>query len=301
MATVIIVGGRGFIGGHVCQIFSELSWQVISVGRGGLNPYASTHYNMQLPSESFSTLLQQINPNLCVNCAGRASVAASMEDPLGDFYANTALVMEILEAIHRYATDCVFINLSSASVYGNPTTLPIQEDALVKPVSFYGYHKYMEELVVREYALFYQVRAATLRIFSAYGERLHRQVIWDLTSKIITSKGKPVKVFGTGDESRDFIHGKDVAHAVKIVATKGELKGECYNLASGEEITIKQLATKINEISNHNAQLCFDDSPPAGYALRWHADISKIKDLGFCQTVQLYEGLNRVINAAKSK
>jgi UDP-glucose 4-epimerase len=301
MITAIIIGGNGFIGGYVCQLFSELGWQVISVGRGTLNPHASNHYNMQLPSESFSTLLHQINPTLCVNCAGRASVAASMEDPLGDFYANTALVMTLLDAIRKYAADCAFINLSSASVYGNPTALPIQEDTLVNPVSSYGFHKYMEELAVREYALFHQIRAGTLRIFSAYGERLHRQVIWDLTSKIIASKGNPVKVFGTGDESRDFIHGKDVAHAVEIVARKGELKGECYNLASGQEITIKQLATKINEISNQNAQLCFDGLPPAGYALRWRADISKIQELGFCESVPLDEGLNRVISAAKAK
>ena len=301
MKTAIIVGGTGFLGSHVCQRFSKLGWQVISVGRGNLNPYANFHYNMQLPNEGFSDLLKQSNPDLIVNCAGRASVALSMEDPLGDFYANTALVITLLDAIRKFASDCAFISLSSASVYGNPIALPIKESTPIKPVSSYGYHKYMEELAVLEYASLHQIRSATLRIFSAYGERLHRQVIWDLAAKIITSNGNPVKVFGTGDESRDFIHGEDVARAVEIVSSKGDLKGEVYNLASGQEISIKQLATKINELSNQNSQLYFDGLPPSGYALRWRADISKIQALGFCQSVSLDEGLNRVIYEAKIK
>ncbi|MDB9456386.1 NAD-dependent epimerase/dehydratase family protein [Dolichospermum circinale] len=301
MKTTIIVGGKGFLGSHVCQRFAELGWQVISVGRGNLNPYASVHYNMQLPNDGFSDLIKQSNPELIVNCAGRASVALSMEDPLGDFYANTALVITLLDAIRKFGSDCVFISFSSASVYGNPIALPIKENTPIKPVSSYGYHKYMEELAILEYASLHQIRSATLRIFSAYGERLRRQVIWDLTSKIITSNGKPVKVLGTGDESRDFIHGEDVARAVEIVSSKGELKGEIYNLASGQEISIKQLATKIIELSNKNSQLCFDGLPPSGYALRWCADISKIQELGFCQSVSLDEGLNRVICEAKIK
>jgi UDP-glucose 4-epimerase len=301
MLTVVVTGGSGFIGSHVCQRFSQLGWQVVSVGRGHLNPYATAHYNMQLPDRGFAELLQEIDPSLCINCAGRASVAASMEDPLGDFYANTVLAIELLDAIRQFATDCTFINLSSASVYGNPIALPIGENTQIKPVSSYGYHKYMEELAIQEYALLHQLKAATLRIFSAYGERLHRQVIWDLTAKILGANGNPVKVFGTGAESRDFIHGEDVAYAIEIVSNKGELKGEIYNLASGSEITIKQLATKINEASNQNAQLCFDGSPPIGYALRWCADISKIQQLGFVPSISLDEGLRRVIDAARAK
>jgi UDP-glucose 4-epimerase len=301
MLTVIVTGGSGFLGSHVCQRFSQLGWQVVSVGRGHLNPYASAHYNVQLPDRSFAELLKEINPSLCVNCAGRASVSSSMEDPLGDFYANTVLAIEILDAIRKFAADCTFINLSSASVYGNPIALPIRENTQIKPVSSYGYHKYMEELAIQEYASLHQIRSATLRIFSAYGERLHRQVIWDLTSKILASNGKLVKVFGTGEESRDFIHGEDVAYAIEIVSSKGELKGEIYNLASGEEITIKQLATKINQASNQDAQLCFDGSPPIGYALRWCGDVSKIQQLGFVQSISLDEGLERVIYAAQAK
>ena len=301
MLTVVVAGGSGFLGSHVCDRFAQIGWRVVSVGRGHSNPYASAHYNMQLPDRSFAKLIEDINPSLCVNCAGRASVSASMEDPLGDFYANTVLVIEILDAIRRFAANCIFINLSSASVYGNPIVLPIEENTEIKPVSSYGYHKYMEELVIQEYATLHQIKSATLRIFSAYGERLHRQVIWDLTAKILAANGNLDKVFGTGEESRDFIHGEDVAHAIEIVSSKGELKGEVYNLASGEEITIKQLATKINDASNQNAELCFDGSPPLGYALRWCGDISKIQQLGFVRSISLDEGLKRVIYAAQSK
>ncbi|NEO21421.1 NAD-dependent epimerase/dehydratase family protein [Moorena sp. SIO4A5] len=301
MKTAIIVGGSGFIGGHVCEYFSELDWQVISVGRGSINPYAETHYNLQLPHDSFSNLIKCFEPSLCVNCAGRASVGLSMKDPLGDFYANTVLVISLLDTIRQFAPNCIFINLSSASVYGNPSLLPINEDTLISPVSSYGYHKYMEELVVQEYISLHHLRGSILRIFSAYGERLQRQVIWDLTSKIISANGKPVTVLGTGDESRDFIHGKDIARAIEIIVSKGKLQGEVYNLASGLEITIKQLANRIIKLSQQSCELYFDGASPSGYALRWRADTSKLQKLGFSPSIMLDEGLKLVIQKYQKK
>jgi len=159
----------------------------------------------------------------------------------------------------------------------------------------------MEELGCEEYARLHGVRTAALRIFSAYGGGLHRQVVWDLTRKIIQARGAPIRILGTGQESRDFIHGRDVASAVETVYAKSALHGEVINLATGQEIFIRDLAATIQAVSGVDSELRFDGRTPEGYSLRWHADVSLLAELGFEPTVGLERGVAEVCSAVLNK
>ncbi len=298
MKSVMVIGGGGFIGRHVCRHFSRLGWEVLSVGRG-VPDELTEHILTDLPDPQLADLFTRFKPHLCVHCAGRASVALSVTDPHGDFLANPVLTASLLELIRQKAKQCAFVTISSASVYGNPDRLPIREEDQLSPVSSYGYHKLMEELLCREYATLHGLRTASLRVFSAYGAELRRQVVWDIACKTLTSLDGRVTLRGTGTESRDFIHGQDVALCVQMVAQYGKMLGEAYNAASGIEVPIAQLAERILSAANSRAKLEFDGVAPDGYAHRWHADISQLEKLGFKPNIDLETGLREVVAASR--
>jgi UDP-glucose 4-epimerase len=293
MKSLLITGVSGFLGRYIAQHFSELGWAVIGIDNVAPEnaplPLLSSYYSLKLPNTALNDLIRKHAPEVCIHCAGSASVGQSVTDPVRDFYASTVLTFEVLNALRLDAPKCRFILLSSAAVYGNPEALPIAENHPPAPISPYGFHKWQCEQLCREFAEVYGLQTAGLRIFSAYGPGLHRQVLWDICRKVIMQKSLTLQ--GTGKESRDFIHALDIARAIQIVSSKAPLRGEVYNLASGQEVTIKELAGMILNALDSTIPPLFDGVLPTGTPLNWRADISKLSSLGFAVSIPLQQGV----------
>jgi UDP-glucose 4-epimerase len=296
MNTIIILGGGGFIANHVACYYQKIGWRVVSVGRAAAAGVGHVRHVWNLPHPEFKHLLAVEQPDICINAAGRASVPASMVEPLADFENSTLLDYRILDDLRLRSPETIYIHLSSAAVYGNPSALPVDEDAPIAPISAYGWHRRLSEIVLEEYAQVFNLKVASLRIFSAFGAGLRRQVVWDLATKAhaATSPG-PLVLQGCPDDSRDFIHGSDVAVAIAMVAERGELKGECYNVAGGCEVRIKNLAMLIARHLGRGLALEFDNFRRPGNPARWHADTTKLRALGFAPQTSLKEGVAEIV------
>jgi UDP-glucose 4-epimerase len=301
-ATILVTGVAGFLGQHVARHFLARGWRVL--GFDVASPAAILlagveYYQTQLPGEALAQVLKAQFPAVCIHCAGCASVGSSMDEPLVDFRGNTALVCELLDTLRRNAPACRFVLLSSAAVYGDPASLPVTELHDVRPLSPYGYHKRQAELLCEEFARVYGLPTVSVRIFSAYGPGLRRQVVWDTCEKILRTG--QLKLRGTGQESRDFIHATDIARALEIVAEKAPCRGEFYNLASGCEVTISELSYLLLKTFGSKMAPCFDGQPTPGNPLRWQADISKIVSLGFVPSISLEKGISEVASWARGE
>jgi len=300
---VLITGAAGFLGRYAAQHFSEQGWSVIGIDiappeNAPLSSLAA-YYSLKLPDKALSDLLRKHAPDACIHCAGRASVPQSVTDPAADFYANTVLTFELLDALRLHAPQCKFILLSSAAVYGNPQTLPVNETHPVTPISPYGFHKWQCEQLCLEFARVYDLSTASLRIFSAYGPGLRRQVFWDICQKAMTQT--PLILQGTGNESRDFLHARDIAIALNVVATSAPMRGEVYNLGSGQQVTVGKLAGMVlNELSISTAPV-FDGVVPVGTPLNWQADITKISSLGFTPSISFAQGVHAFANWCRAE
>jgi UDP-glucose 4-epimerase len=296
--SVLVTGVTGFLGRYVARYFSEQGWSVIGISKSqsenapALN--LKNYYSIHLPDKEFNRIVQDSSPQVCIHCAGRASVGLSVTDPAADFYNNTILTFEILNALRLNAPSCRFIFLSSAAVYGNPESLPLTESQLPAPISPYGFHKYQSEQLCLEFAQVYGLSTASVRIFSAYGPGLRRQVLWDICQKAISQKS--LNLQGTGTESRDFIHALDVTRALMLIANSAPMKGEVYNLGTGQEVSITELLNMILNILEYKVSLQFDGIVPVGTPLNWQADISKLKALGFNPQVSLERGVKAFVN-----
>lgn len=295
MKTALITGVAGFLGRYVARHFVKEGWRVVGlddVPPENVQLSSVAFHRMQLPSAALAELLRAAPPDVCVHCAGRASVGLSMNDPASDFRGNAALTFELLDALRLHAPQCRFLLLSSAAVYGNPATLPVAENHPVAPLSPYGYHKRQAELLCEEFSRIYGLPAASARIFSAYGPGLRRQVVWDVCEKVLTT-GR-LTLHGTGGESRDFIHAADIARALFLVAEKATCEGEVYNLASGRGVTIGELAAIVLAALGSRVEPVFNGTATPGDPLHWRADTAKLGALGFAPAISLEQGVRAV-------
>ncbi len=295
---VLITGVAGFLGRYAAREFLRADWRVSGLDmvapENAALPPGVTYHRATLPGAALAEILRAESPDACVHCAGRASVALSMVEPSADFHDNTVLTFELFEALRRHAPRCRAILLSSAAVYGNPATLPVREEHSIVPLSPYGFHKRQCELLCEEFSRVYALPTLSVRIFSAYGPGLRRQVVWDICQKAMS--GARLELRGTGAESRDFIHAADVARALVLLAEKAPAHGEIYNLATGRETMIAELARLILGVLEQSGSPAFDGINPSGNPFRWQADISRIAALGFAPTLSLETGLRQVAN-----
>lgn len=293
MKKVLITGANGFLGRYVAMEFLSSGFVVAGVDaaqrQNGDLPEGIDYRSMLLPHPALVDFLSGFGPDVCIHCAGSASVAASFDDPDADFAASVVVTRAILSSLRKTAPRCRSVFLSSAAVYGEPSKLPVSEDDLSKPLSPYGYHKRICELLFEKSAILDGLPTASLRIFSAYGPGLRRQVLWEMASQL--AEGKPLRLKGTGDETRDFIHAADVARAVRLVAEKAPAKGEVYNVASGCETSIHQAAKMLCSFFPGAEPPHFAGQPIKGDPQRWRADCSRLQALGFGPTLPLKDGL----------
>jgi UDP-glucose 4-epimerase len=287
---ILIVGSKGFIGGHLAT-FLKSRLDIVVYECDVMVDYEKENYFLiDATNADYQNIFQNNTFDICVNCSGAASVPDSIKNPLRDFTLNTYNVVKMLEAIRVNQPGCKFINLSSAAVYGNPEQLPVLENLHLNPISPYGIHKMQAEQVCRTYSSFYNIPTCSLRIFSAYGNGLKKQLFWDLFQK--AKKGKEIELFGTGQETRDFIHVDDVSNAIFCCLQKAEFKGEAINVANGEETSISSAVKTFYSFFPKEKKVRFNGQVKKGDPLNWRADISQLKEMGYAQSVDLHDGLS---------
>lgn len=284
---ILVIGSKGFIGSHCVSYFKLQGHDVL---HADVVQHSESGYTCLDPrNTAFDGLFNNQNFDICINASGSAHVGFSFENPTVDFELNVLNVHKILVAIRGLNPSCRLINFSSAAVYGNPEKLPIREDQTRNPLSPYGFHKLQSEYILKEYHRFFGIGTASLRIFSAYGPGLKKQLFWDLYQK--AKAGNTVELFGSGNESRDFIYIADLLTAIDAVVRHASFNGDCYNIASGTETTIRDVVETFYSHLNPDIQVRFSGIHKPGDPDNWRADISALKTLGFTPKWELKDGL----------
>lgn len=282
--VALVTGGYGFLGRSIAASLERGGWRVIRAGRP----------DHEIPSSEFDHVLEATHPTLVVHCAGPASVPASIHDPDADRAASVGVTAGLAARLAELSPRARLVFISSAAVYGEPRDIPIHENTPYAPISPYGRHRVECESVVRAGGL----PSVILRVFSAYGEGLRRQVLWDIARCALS--GRPIELLGTGTETRDFVHVSDVGSAVVTAAERAKFGGEAYNLGSGVETQIRELAELLVQELDVDVQPVFSGVSRPGDPARWQADIGELRSLGFKPQVPLAEGVRRFANWART-
>jgi UDP-glucose 4-epimerase len=287
--NILIIGSEGFIGSHCERYFSQ-DHSVLSCDV--MNFEKKNYFNLQ--KKSIQSIFWNHTFDVCINCSGSSNVADSYNNPLNDFELNAKNVGVFLDAIRLTQPNCKFINLSSAAVYGNPTELPVSELTETAPISNYGFHKVYAEQICTQFSQVYNLKTISIRIFSAYGPGLKKQLLWDIYLKAKNNQVQ-IELFGTGMETRDFIFIEDILEAIEVLIDNAEFKGEAYNLASGVEIKINEVSKLLLEKLNWKGEVFFNNKEIEGYPKYWKSEITKIKKIGFVPRVNLERGIEETV------
>lgn len=293
--NVLVTGAAGFIGSKLVSLFKKNGYTVFGWDRTNAENIDTID---MLDETAIITTLKEIRPNIIVHCAGSADVGRSVQYPETDYTGNVTITHNLLFALHKlHMNNTRMVFLSSAGVYGNPVALPITEDMPVNPLSPYALHKVMCEDMCHYFKNNYGMDIKIARIFSAYGAGLRKQIFWDMHLK--AAKTGQLEMFGTGDESRDYIHVNDVVQSLYLLATENS-DFVIFNVANGEEITIRQATEYFAECAGISKdKISFNGFAREGDPINWRADNSRIKEIGYKKSVEMLVGLQDYVNWVK--
>ena len=241
MASVLVTGGNGFIGTHLCRHLEGLGHHVISLDI------------MHTDSHPWECITADIRDNLqfdgidyIVHLAAQISVPESIDNPDLTLSINVDGTKSIISAAESAGVTKI-IFASSAAVYGDCETIPIPEDAPLIPQSPYAVSKIVGEELLRRS----EIDTCSLRFFNVYGpgqssEGGYAAVIPAFKKAI--SLGKECTIFGNGTQVRDFIHVHDLVRIIGYCLKVKELPAE-MNVASGTETSLLDLVSTLNELN----------------------------------------------------
>lgn len=294
--VVLVTGAYGFIGRYTAKQYKNAGYTVIGMGHGKWESGEYESWGIDAWYSCDITLNNLVayakNVNVIVHCAGSGSVGFSIENPMLDFERTVWTTHFILEYIRKYSKYTKLVYPSSAAVYGLTEQLPINEESTLSPISPYGLHKKMAEELCQMYAKQYGVSVIIMRLFSVYGKGLKKQLLWDACQKIKNGN----KVFwGTGEETRDWIHVKEVANLLYMAGEKSNSECSILNVASGKNVSIKKVLDKVFNCFGTGLQPSFGGETNLGNPTHYLADIEKIKSWNWTNEVSLENGIEEYV------
>ncbi len=295
---ILIIGSEGFIGKNCVEYFVSRKFDVVGCDLINVTTDNYTYIKVSRLQPAYSQIFAHHTFDTVICAGGNGSVPLSFSSPLMDFEANVSDILMLLECVKEYNSNCKIVNISSAAVYGNPKHLPVAEDSIIAPISPYGWHKYMSEIACKEYFELFNIKTCSIRPFSVYGPGLKKQIIWDIFQKL-KRQDTTIELFGTGEETRDFIYIDDLVRSIAVIVEKADFNGEVYNVASGNEINISTLASSLLSKIEFKGKLVFNKQVKQGDPRFWLANIKKVSDLGYTPKVDIDEGLTRTVEWLK--
>ena len=201
---------------------------------------------------------------------------------------NIEATQMLLEACTTVTLDRI-VYASSSSVYGDNVEMPMREDALPQPVSPYGVSKLAAEQLCHLYFANHAVPTVSLRYFTVYGPRQRPDMGFNKFLKA-TLLGKPITVFGDGQQTRDFTFVEDAVKATMAAATRGT-PGRVYNIGGGSRVTVNDVLEIIGRVAGRKPIVSVEQDQK-GDMRHTYADTKRARtELGFAPSVTLEQGL----------
>ncbi len=296
--NILITGGEGFIGRNIISYAKNKGWNTISydivdgVSEADIKIKASV-----LNKEKLSEALKNID--IVFHEAATTSPPEFEKNPEIGYEANSQGTFNVLSLSEKLNVKRVVL-ASSSAMYGNSLKITSENDANLSFISVYSMTKYFNEISGRYFKENTKLETVFLRYFNTYGlgentkglySSIMHKFIYDLKNN------KTPVIYGDGNQSRDFIHVKDVARANILAAMKGE-NGEAYNIGTGITTKFKDIYKIIGEEMDSNIKPKYEPIPFKTYQLYTCANIAKAKkDLNFTPEYDLRSGIKEMVKS----
>jgi UDP-glucose 4-epimerase len=296
-SKVLVTGGAGFIGSHLVEALLADGHAVVVVddlSNGSMEnlPIVGAAVTLHQGDVRDVSVLRRAlqGVELVFHLAANSSVPLSVDQPTIDFEVNALGTQRLLLGGLEAGVKRIVL-VSSAAVYGLVERTPTKETDPLKPVSPYGASKLAAEALALAYRQVYGLDVVICRIFNTFGPRQRRYVMHDFLTKLARTPNE-LRVRGDGTQVRDYCYVSDTVKALRLVAGRGE---GTYNIAGGRAISIREVAEAIVGVVAPGARIVYGDTTWKGDVPTLHADISRLRGLGFEPEVDLVSGLHALI------
>lgn len=295
MIKVLVTGGAGFIGSNLVDRLVEDGFEVIVIDdlSGGkkenLNPAAKLYKLNICDYDKMLPLFE--NVEYLFHLAALPRVQYSIENPIETHIANVNGALNVLTASKEKNVKKVIFSSSSA-IYGDAKNLPTKENEKSNPLSPYALHKLIGEKYCKLFNNLYGLQSVSLRYFNVYGNRQSGEGAYaTVIAKFLEQRkaGKPMTIFGDGEQTRDYVNVSDVVEA-NILAMKNSEVGdaEAINICGGKSYSVNQIADFIG-----GDKVYLDALKEPRNTL---GDYSLAKELlGWTPEIELREGIRAII------
>ena len=305
---VLVAGGAGFIGSHVCRTLLDQGHEVTCLdnfvtGRSTNVDMLEDYPSFQLIEADVSQELPKLEPELILHLASPASPIHYKEHSIETMLSNSIGTMHLLQLATEVGARFLFA--STSEVYGDPLEHPQTEKYWgnvnpIGPRACYDESKRFGEAITFEFRRKHQTNASLVRIFNTYGERMNLadgRVVPAFVAAALNNE--PLPVHGAGTQTRSFCYVSDLVQAMLLVAFDRDADGEVFNIGNPHEITMLELAEEVVKATGASAGIEFvsrgTDDPE-----RRKPDISKVKArYGWEPVVGLSEGIGRTVEYFK--
>jgi UDP-glucose 4-epimerase len=296
---VLVTGGAGFIGSHIVDLLVETGCRVsvvdnLSTGLfENINPRVN-FYKIDIRDPDLKEAIARERPEAVIHLAAQVDVQRSLKDPLTDSQINILGAINLLNACAGNGIARV-VYASSAAVYGNPSYLPVDESHPAMPQSPYGVSKYTVEHYLRVYRVISGINYTVLRFANVYGPRQDAAgeggVVAIFVDRIL--KGASPRIFGDGEQTRDFIYVKDVAAASIAALRRGD--GGPFNVSTGEGLSVNHLFQTLKKITGSPLEQVYKPPRPGDITHSYLANEKTCAALGWRPRYSLEEGLRETV------
>jgi len=296
MTLTWVTGAAGFIGSHLTQHLARQGERVAGLDIARRPPNLAEQVvgwsEGSIARDRLADLASRTGlPDTIYHLAGGSSVGGSLAAPYQDFSATVGGTGILLDWLHEHSPATRLVIASSAAVYGNLHSGPIDDSAETAPYSPYGTHKFAMEAVCRGWAGSFGLKVISARLFSVYGLGLTKQLLWDLSNKLC-SEAPAVTLGGTGKELRDWTHVSDVVRALTAIAPLASSQMPIVNVGTGKAVSVQHIAEMLARAHGRNPTcLQFSGVSRPGDPFSLVAAPGQLQKIGFDWRVTLEDGI----------
>lgn len=297
---ILITGGAGFIGSNIADKYIEQGHQVsivdnLSTGKRENLPKKAMFYEADIrEADKVKDIVAREKPEIISHHAAQLDVRRSVADPVYDASVNILGLLNVLEAAAENARKVIYIS-SGGVIYGEPKKLPVSEGAPKMPLSPYGIAKLTGEHYLNFYNKIKGLNYTIFRYSNVYGPRQdpHGEAgVIAIFSQLLV-EGKTPKIFGNGEQTRDYIYIDDVVAANVAALSGGD--NEAFNIGTGKETSVNELFEIMRKAFEYSGKAEY--LPVRAGELMYNSlAIDKAKKiLDWQPEVELIEGVSRTV------